>query len=85
MPEVIPVLVARLKEREENVKMDVFATFTDLLQQVALTFRLPDADVAASRKDVPSALLGERVPDIVRAVCRQLKEKSLKVRCRSKC
>ena len=34
-PEVAPVLIARFKEREENVKMDVFATFNDLLQQVA--------------------------------------------------
>ena len=30
-----PVLVARFREREENVKADVFATFIQLLQRVS--------------------------------------------------
>ena len=35
-PELSPPLLARFREREENVKMDVFNTFTDLLRQVTV-------------------------------------------------
>ena len=31
-----PVLVQRFREREENVKMDIFTTFVDLLRQVGV-------------------------------------------------
>jgi cullin-associated NEDD8-dissociated protein 1 len=37
VPLLTPTLVQRFSEREENVKMDVFSTFNDLLQQVAAT------------------------------------------------
>ena len=50
-----------------------------MLPQVKITFRSTETEGTESGKDV-SVLLGERVPEIVRAVCRQLKEKSLKVR-----
>lgn len=33
-PELSPPLLARFREREENVKMDIFNTYTDLLRQV---------------------------------------------------
>ena len=32
---LMPTLISRFREREENVKMDVFATFNDLLHQVS--------------------------------------------------
>ena len=35
LPMLMPTLISRFREREENVKMDVFATFNDLLHQVA--------------------------------------------------
>ena len=35
-----PVLVARFREREENVKADVFSTFSQLLQQASRSSRL---------------------------------------------
>ena len=77
------VLIARFKEREENVKMDIFATFNDLLQQVA-TVALVEASAAdAMAVDGPSgtsALLQQEVPRVVKAISRQLKEKSAKTR-----
>ena len=87
LPEVVPVLVARFREREENVKMDIFSTFSDLLHQVALTVRSsdgtegggPQAEVMPD-SGTPTGMLMERVPEIVKAACRQLKDKSLKTR-----
>ena len=77
------MLIARFKEREENVKMDIFATFNDLLQQVA-TVALVEASAAdAMAVDGPSgtsALLQQEVPRVVKAISRQLKEKSAKTR-----
>lgn len=83
-PEVAPVLIARFKEREENVKMDVFATFNDLLQQVA-TISLVEPSSADSMAvdgaiSGTSALLQAEVPRVVKAISRQLKEKSVKTR-----
>lgn len=40
---VAPVLIARFREREENVKLDVFSAFVDLLRQtIVLTKRGTD-------------------------------------------
>ncbi|KAL1495813.1 hypothetical protein AB1Y20_016673 [Prymnesium parvum] len=84
LPEVVPVLVHRLREREENVKMDIFATFCDLLHQVALTFPSQDAaegkEVTVAAGQSLTGMLMQKVPDIIKAACRQLKDKSLKTR-----
>ena len=37
LPMLLPTLIARFREREENVKMDIFATFNDLLTQVSVS------------------------------------------------
>jgi len=85
VPDLAPELISRFKEREENVKMDVFATFNDLLVQVANTRHVElscDAmavDGAESLSPAGAALLCE-VPRLVKAISKQLKEKAIKTR-----
>ncbi|KAK4788547.1 hypothetical protein SAY86_019866 [Trapa natans] len=74
--EACPKLIERFKEREENVKMDVFNTFIELLHQTG--------NVTKGQIDVnelsPRWLLKQEVPKIVRSINRQLREKSIKTK-----
>ncbi|XP_054801363.1 cullin-associated NEDD8-dissociated protein 1 [Prosopis cineraria] len=74
--EACPKLIDRCKEREENVKMDVFNTFIELLRQTG--------NVTKGQIDVnetsPRWLLKQEVPKIVRSLNRQLREKSIKTK-----
>jgi len=73
---VAPELVGRFREREESVKLDVFAAYGELLRQVAATAARYSGDGAAS----PMALLTADVPAVVRATARQLAGRSPKAR-----
>lgn len=74
--EACPKLIDRFKEREENVKMDVFNTFIELLRQTG--------NVTKGQIDInetsPRWLLKQEVPKIVRSVTKQLREKSIKTK-----
>ncbi|KGL73172.1 Cullin-associated NEDD8-dissociated protein 1, partial [Tinamus guttatus] len=75
-----PVLISRFKEREENVKADIFSAYISLLKQtLPVQSWLPAAD-APGRDDVPLTLLQNQVPSIVKALHKQLKDKSIKSR-----
>ena len=51
-----PVLVQRFREREENVKMDVFTTFVDLLRQVGVVSkRFEGVQVCCSPTGCPAS------------------------------
>uniref|UniRef100_A0A7N6ACR5 TATA-binding protein interacting (TIP20) domain-containing protein n=1 Tax=Anabas testudineus TaxID=64144 RepID=A0A7N6ACR5_ANATE len=81
---ICPALLARFKEREENVRADVFAAFSTLLRQtrVGSSHHGPvGPDSGASREDEPAvATLKKQVPVIVKTLHRQLKDKSIKSR-----
>uniref|UniRef100_A0A672QHI2 Cullin-associated NEDD8-dissociated protein 1-like n=1 Tax=Sinocyclocheilus grahami TaxID=75366 RepID=A0A672QHI2_SINGR len=77
---VSPTLVSRFKEREENVKTDIFSAYVALLRQTRHPHG-PTLDTGA--KEENSSHLHSQVPMIVKALHRQLKEKSM--RCRQGC
>ncbi|XP_061357251.1 cullin-associated NEDD8-dissociated protein 1 [Gastrolobium bilobum] len=74
--EACPKLVDRFKEREENVKMDVFNTFIELLRQ---TGNVTDGQIDANEMS-PRWLLKQEVSKIVKSINRQLREKSIKTK-----
>ncbi|KAF5946797.1 hypothetical protein HYC85_017025 [Camellia sinensis] len=70
--EACPKLIDRFKEREENVKMDVFNTFIELLRQTGNVTK-GQIDINETRQDF-------FVPKIVRSITKQLREKSIKTK-----
>nr|XP_009679427.1 PREDICTED: cullin-associated NEDD8-dissociated protein 1-like isoform X3 [Struthio camelus australis] len=75
-----PVLISRFKEREENVKADIFSAYISLLKQTLPIQSWLHASDATGKDDVPLTMLQNQVPNIVRALHKQLKEKSIKSR-----
>ena len=72
----------RFKEREENVKADIFHAYQALLRQTK-----PSSNVSITQEpnsmdaeEGPLALLLGQSPNIVKAFHRQMKEKSIKTR-----
>ncbi|XLU52748.1 hypothetical protein S245_047396, partial [Arachis hypogaea] len=74
--ETCPKLIDRFKEREENVKMDVFNTFIELLRQ---TGNVTKGQIDANETS-PRWLLKQEVSKIVKSINRQLREKSIKTK-----
>ncbi|CAH1772992.1 unnamed protein product [Owenia fusiformis] len=75
---VSPALVSRFKEREENVKADIFHAYITLLRQTKPTVS-SDPD-AMEQEEGPVVLLQIQIPSIIKAIHKQLKEKSIKTR-----
>eukprot|EP00741_Cyanophora_paradoxa_P025544 tig00000383_g24650.t1 len=76
--QVAPVLIQRFREREENVKLEIFAAFSTLVKQTAVAAKKSSAPVDSPNS--PLGLLRARVGDVVKSIRNQLKAKSLKSR-----
>eukprot|EP00850_Spirogloea_muscicola_P001276 SM000004S15146 [mRNA] locus=s4:1584727:1593967:+ [translate_table: standard] len=72
-----PKIIERFREREENVKIDVFNAYADLLRQTALVTKGTAEPYLPSS---PLYMLRQEVPKLVRALNKQLREKSIKTR-----
>ncbi|KAI4988162.1 hypothetical protein ZWY2020_029792, partial [Hordeum vulgare] len=75
--EACPKLIDRFREREENVKMDIFNTFIELLRQTGNVTKGQGCDIDESS---PRWLLKQEVPKVVKSINRQLREKSIKTK-----
>ncbi|NWR56784.1 CAND1 protein, partial [Bucorvus abyssinicus] len=75
-----PILISRFKEREENVKADIFSAYISLLKQTLPIQSWLHAPDASGKDNVPLTMLRNQVPKIVKALHKQLKEKSIKSR-----
>jgi len=71
---VAPVLIARFNEREENVKLDIFSTFRELLKQTAILSKR----AGALQDKNPVNYLRPFVGKIVAVVTKQLADKKAK-------
>ncbi|KAM4612972.1 cullin-associated NEDD8-dissociated protein 2 [Polymixia lowei] len=83
---ICPALLTRFKEREENVRADIFAAFVTLLRQTRAgsshqSLIAAGLDHGARADEEPAVtMLKKQVVLIVKALHRQLKEKSIKSR-----
>jgi len=75
-PKAATALIGRFKEREENVKSDIFQTFVELVKQIGSTASRFEGTGGSQ----PVDQLRSDVPSIIKAAVRQLKEKSVKTK-----
>ncbi|KAF5287245.1 hypothetical protein FQR65_LT12289 [Abscondita terminalis] len=73
-------LIARFKEREENVKSDIFHAYIALLKQTKRSISVNIDPDSMEQEETPIFLLQQQVPLIVKGVHGQMKEKSIKTR-----
>ncbi|KAF0288887.1 Cullin-associated NEDD8-dissociated protein 1 [Amphibalanus amphitrite] len=76
---VSPELINRFKEREENVKADIFHAYISLLRQTKASTSVVDTDFMDDGES-PLTTLQQQVPSLVKGIHRQLKERSTKTR-----
>ena len=75
-PKAASALTGRFKEREENVKSDIFQTFIELVKQIGSTADRYEGFGGSK----PVDQLRRDVPSVVKAAVRQLKEKSVRTK-----
>ncbi|XP_071033153.1 cullin-associated NEDD8-dissociated protein 1 isoform X2 [Parasteatoda tepidariorum] len=78
---ISPVLISRFKEREENVKVDIFHAYIALLRQTRPSISTVNLGIETMElEEGPVTLLKQQTPHIIKALHRHLREKSIKTR-----
>ncbi|XP_030383678.1 cullin-associated NEDD8-dissociated protein 1 [Scaptodrosophila lebanonensis] len=75
-----PALIARFKEREENVKSDIFHAYVALLKNTRPNNELTQDPDSMEQISAPTSLLIEQLPQIIKAIQPLMREKSMKTR-----
>lgn len=75
-----PALITRFKEREENVKSDIFHAYVALLKNTRSVDEISHDPDSMEQVPVQIALLMEQVPQIIKATHPLMREKSMKTR-----
>lgn len=75
-----PSLILRFKEREENVKSDIFHAYIALLKSTRAQDDITNDPDSMDQVPGPISLLQEQVPAIVKAIQPLMREKSVKTR-----
>ncbi|XP_055681122.1 cullin-associated NEDD8-dissociated protein 1 [Lutzomyia longipalpis] len=75
-----PALIARFKEREENVKSDIFHAYIALLKATRPSEDATHDPDSMEQVPGPISMLQDQVPEIVRAIQPLMREKSVKTR-----
>lgn len=77
---ISPVLISRFKEREENVKVDIFSAYSALLKQTRAPIDSHPSGDPMDQEESAYLLAQSQVKDIVKSLHKQLREKSIKTR-----
>ncbi|XP_043934569.1 cullin-associated NEDD8-dissociated protein 1-like [Protopterus annectens] len=77
---VSPALISRFKEREENVRADIFHAYISLLRQTRPIQTWLKSSDSSRKEELQLVILQNQVLSIIKALHKQLKEKSIKSR-----
>ncbi|XP_068108853.1 cullin-associated NEDD8-dissociated protein 1-like [Hyperolius riggenbachi] len=75
-----PAIILRFKEREENVKTDIFSAYIALLRQTRASQSWRQNVEATGKGDTPLNALQKQVPSVMKSLHKLLKDKSTKSR-----
>ncbi|KAH8397595.1 hypothetical protein KR215_000143 [Drosophila sulfurigaster] len=75
-----PALIARFKEREENVKSDIFHAYVALLRNTRPADDIAHDPDSMDQISGPTLLLIEQLPQIIKSIQPLMREKSMKTR-----
>lgn len=75
-----PALISRFKEREENVKSDIFHAYIALLKATRPNDDFTNDPDSMEEVSGPISLLNDQIPEIVRTIQPLMREKSVKTR-----
>ncbi|CAJ0942869.1 unnamed protein product [Ranitomeya imitator] len=75
-----PAIISRFKEREENVKADMFSAYISMLRQTRCSHSCRQNVEASDKGDSPLSALQKQVPSVMKSLQKLLRDKSFKSR-----